>query len=220
MSKLPCSPTRNMTSHSKENLVFHSLPRWKMIIIQILATSLMHFLFKRLGECTFWMYLLFRFEMRHLFLYFFPYAFPNFFTQIGRPLAYGVRIFSKASATDKTPALPRTHSPFVSSSSSLSLLLFCIFASRENVGMPGNPCVILCMLIPEFQVELCKELLTAAKGGDEEEVKKLLAEGANMDYQNEVGVRSSHVWFSLRDGSITISLPSSKSAFSQWELVV
>ena len=54
MSKFPCSLTRNMTSHSMENLTFHSLLRWKMIIIQILATPLMHFLFKRLGECTFW----------------------------------------------------------------------------------------------------------------------------------------------------------------------
>ena len=53
MSNFPCSPTRNITSHSKENLAFHSLLRWKKITIQILATSLMHFLFKRLGECTF-----------------------------------------------------------------------------------------------------------------------------------------------------------------------
>ena len=54
MSNFSCSPTRNITSHSKENLAFHSLLRWKMIIIQILATPLMHFLFKRLGECTSW----------------------------------------------------------------------------------------------------------------------------------------------------------------------
>ena len=51
--KIPLHP-QNMTSHSMENLAFHSLLRWKMIIIQILATPLMHFLFKRLGECTFW----------------------------------------------------------------------------------------------------------------------------------------------------------------------
>ena len=38
MSKFPCSLTRNMTSHSKENLAFHSLLRWKMILIQILTT--------------------------------------------------------------------------------------------------------------------------------------------------------------------------------------
>ena len=54
MSKFPCSLTRNMTLHSKENLAFHSLLRWKMILIQILTTLLMHFLFRRLGECTFW----------------------------------------------------------------------------------------------------------------------------------------------------------------------
>ena len=29
-----------MTSHSMENLAFHSLLRWKVIILQILATSL------------------------------------------------------------------------------------------------------------------------------------------------------------------------------------
>ena len=54
MSNFSCSLTRNITSHSKENLAFHTLLRWKMIIIQILATPLMHFPFKRLGECTFW----------------------------------------------------------------------------------------------------------------------------------------------------------------------
>ena len=31
-----------MTSHSTKNLAFHSLPRWKMIILQILTTLLMH----------------------------------------------------------------------------------------------------------------------------------------------------------------------------------
>ena len=46
MSNSPSSPTRNTKSRSKENLAFHSLLRWKMIIIQILATSLMHFLLK------------------------------------------------------------------------------------------------------------------------------------------------------------------------------
>ena len=50
MSHFSCSLTRNITSHSMENVAFHSLLRWKMIIIQILATPLMHFLFKRLGE--------------------------------------------------------------------------------------------------------------------------------------------------------------------------
>ena len=45
------SLTRNIASHSKENLAFHSLLRWKMIfILQILPTSLIHFLFKRPGD--------------------------------------------------------------------------------------------------------------------------------------------------------------------------
>ena len=53
MSKFPCSLTRNMTSHSMENLTFHSLLRWKVVIIQILATSLIQSLLERLGEYTF-----------------------------------------------------------------------------------------------------------------------------------------------------------------------
>ena len=53
MSKFPCSLTRNMTSHSMENLTFHSLLRLKVIILQILATSLIQSLFERLGEYTF-----------------------------------------------------------------------------------------------------------------------------------------------------------------------
>ena len=39
------------------------------------------------------------FEMRHSFLYFVWYPFPNFCTRISRPLAYSVRISSKACAT-------------------------------------------------------------------------------------------------------------------------
>ena len=46
MSKFPCSLTRNMTSHSMENLTFHSLLRWKVIILQILTTSLIQSLLK------------------------------------------------------------------------------------------------------------------------------------------------------------------------------
>ena len=34
----PCS-TRNITSHSLENLAFQSLLRWKMIVIPILSAS-------------------------------------------------------------------------------------------------------------------------------------------------------------------------------------
>ena len=39
----PCSLTRNVTSHSMKNLSFYSLPRWKVIILPILNTSLIHF---------------------------------------------------------------------------------------------------------------------------------------------------------------------------------
>ena len=49
----PCSLTRNITPHSMKNLTFHSLLRWKVIILQILATSLIQSLFERLGEYTF-----------------------------------------------------------------------------------------------------------------------------------------------------------------------
>ena len=38
MSNFSCSITRNITSHSMENLVFHGLLRWKMIIAPILTT--------------------------------------------------------------------------------------------------------------------------------------------------------------------------------------
>ena len=55
MSNFLCTLSRNITSHSMKNLAFHSsLIMWKMIILPILATSLTHFLFKMLGECTFW----------------------------------------------------------------------------------------------------------------------------------------------------------------------
>ena len=53
MSNFPSSPTRNITSHSKESLAFHSLLRWKMIVIQILATSLIHFLSNRFRRMYF-----------------------------------------------------------------------------------------------------------------------------------------------------------------------
>ena len=46
MSNYPCSLTRNMTSHIIKNLAFHSLLRWKMIILPILTTSLIHFSLK------------------------------------------------------------------------------------------------------------------------------------------------------------------------------
>ena len=46
-----CGFTRSITSHSMENLAFHRLLIWKMIILPILPTSLIHFLSNRLGEC-------------------------------------------------------------------------------------------------------------------------------------------------------------------------
>ena len=54
ISNFSCSLTRNITSHSMENLAFHSLLRWKMIILPILTPSLIHFSLGRLGECNFW----------------------------------------------------------------------------------------------------------------------------------------------------------------------
>ena len=54
MSIFPCILTINITSHSKNGTwLFIALLRWNMIILPILATSLIHILFKRLGECTF-----------------------------------------------------------------------------------------------------------------------------------------------------------------------
>ena len=46
------SPETCVTSHSMENLAFHILLRSKIIILPILPTSPIYFLFKRLGECT------------------------------------------------------------------------------------------------------------------------------------------------------------------------
>ena len=53
MSYFPCSLTRNITSHSVENLAFHSLLRWKMIILPLLTTSLIHFSLKGLENVLF-----------------------------------------------------------------------------------------------------------------------------------------------------------------------
>ena len=43
---IKCSLTRNITSHSMENLTFHRLLRWRMITLPILTTSLIHFSWK------------------------------------------------------------------------------------------------------------------------------------------------------------------------------
>ena len=53
MSNFLCSLTSNITSNSMRNLASHSLLRWKMIILQILITSPIHFSLGRLGECSF-----------------------------------------------------------------------------------------------------------------------------------------------------------------------
>ena len=40
-------------------------------------------------------------------------------------------------------------------------------------------------------MELCKDLMIAAKGGDEEEVRRLIEEGVDVNHQNEVHLRCS-----------------------------
>ena len=52
--KFSCSLTSNITSHSMKNMAFHSLLRWKMIILPILTTSLIHFSLKGWENVTFW----------------------------------------------------------------------------------------------------------------------------------------------------------------------
>lgn len=37
-----------------------------------------------------------------------------------------------------------------------------------------------------LQMELCKELMVAAKTGDEDELKRTIEEGVGVNYQNEV----------------------------------
>ena len=54
ISNFPCSLIRNITLHSRENLAFYSLLRWKMIILLILTTFRIHVSLKSLEECTFW----------------------------------------------------------------------------------------------------------------------------------------------------------------------
>ena len=49
-----CRLTRNVTSNNMENLAFHSLLRWKKVMLPILTTRDIHFLLKRSWECTFW----------------------------------------------------------------------------------------------------------------------------------------------------------------------
>ena len=44
--KFPLQPHPKITSHGMKNLAFHSLLRWKMIVIPIIRTSLIHFSIK------------------------------------------------------------------------------------------------------------------------------------------------------------------------------
>ena len=53
MSNFPCSIPRNIASHSMKNMAFHSLLRWKMILLPILTTSLMHFYLQGLENVLF-----------------------------------------------------------------------------------------------------------------------------------------------------------------------
>ena len=48
--KFPLQPPKNRTSCCIENLAFHSLLRWKMIILSILTTSLVYFPFWKVGR--------------------------------------------------------------------------------------------------------------------------------------------------------------------------
>ena len=49
----PCSLTRNIITQSMKNLVFHSLLRWKIVILPILTTSYIHFLLRKVGRMYF-----------------------------------------------------------------------------------------------------------------------------------------------------------------------
>ena len=53
ISDFPCCLTRNITSHSMKNLAFQSLLRWKMIILLILTTSLIHLSGLKVGRMYF-----------------------------------------------------------------------------------------------------------------------------------------------------------------------
>lgn len=44
--------------------------------------------------------------------------------------------------------------------------------------------VHLCLVL--LQMELCRDLMIAAKAGDEEETKRLIEEGVDVNHQNEV----------------------------------
>ena len=48
-SNFPCNLTKNITQHRTKNFAFHSLFRWKMIILAILTTSLISIKYKCTG---------------------------------------------------------------------------------------------------------------------------------------------------------------------------
>ena len=50
---IPPAASPEITSRSMKNLAFHSLLRWKMIVLPTPTPSLIHFSLMRLGECTF-----------------------------------------------------------------------------------------------------------------------------------------------------------------------
>ena len=54
ISDFPCSLTRNITSHSMKNLAFHSLLRWKMIILPVLTILILHLSLKGWENVLFW----------------------------------------------------------------------------------------------------------------------------------------------------------------------
>ena len=54
ISNFSCSLTSNITWHSMENRAPHSLLRWKMFLLPNSHYLTYTFIFKRLGECTFW----------------------------------------------------------------------------------------------------------------------------------------------------------------------
>lgn len=53
--------------------------------------------------------------------------------------------------------------------------------------------------IVSFQMELCKDLMIAAKAGDEEEVRRLIEEGVDVNHQNEVAMQYIYSPSSLKD---------------------
>ena len=54
VQNFPCILTSNISSHTMKNLAFLSLLRWKTIGLPTSHCITNKFLYKRLGECTFW----------------------------------------------------------------------------------------------------------------------------------------------------------------------